>query len=42
VIKPLLLAVAAALLLPALAVAFSNTEPLAADQWYLTQDRAWE
>ena len=40
-IKPLLLAVAAALLLPALAFAFSNTEPLAADQWYLTQDRAW-
>ena len=39
--KPLLCAFAAALLLPALAVAFGNTEPLAADQWYLTQDRAW-
>ena len=39
--KPLLCAVAAALLLPALALAFSNTEPLANDQWYLTQDRAW-
>jgi hypothetical protein len=41
VTKPLLCALAAALLLPALAVAFGNTEPLAADQWYLTQDRAW-
>jgi hypothetical protein len=41
VTKPLLCAVAAALLLPALALAFGNTEPLAADQWYLTQDRAW-
>jgi subtilase family protein len=41
VTKPLLCAVAAALLAPALAVAFGNTEPLAAQQWYLTQDRAW-
>jgi subtilase family protein len=41
VTKPLLCVVAAALLLPALAVAFNNTEPLATDQWYLTQDRAW-
>jgi subtilisin family serine protease len=41
VTKPVLCALAAALLLPALAVAFGNTEPLAADQWYLTQDRAW-
>ena len=39
--KPLLCAVAVALLVPALAVAFGNTEPLAADQWYLSQDRAW-
>ena len=39
--KPLLCAVGAALLLPALAVAFGNTEPLAAQQWYLAQDRAW-
>lgn len=39
--KPLLCAVAAALLAPALALAFGNTEPLAAQQWYLTQDRAW-
>jgi hypothetical protein len=41
VTKPLLCAVAAALLVPALALAFGNTEPLATDQWYLTQDRAW-
>jgi hypothetical protein len=41
VTKPLLCAVAVALLVPALAVAFGNTEPLAADQWYLNQDRAW-
>jgi subtilisin family serine protease len=41
VTKPLLCAVAVALLVPALAVAFGNTEPLAADQWYLSQDRAW-
>ena len=30
-----------ALVLPALAVAFDNTEPLAARQWYLTEDNAW-
>jgi hypothetical protein len=41
VTKPFLCALAAALLLPAAAPAFNNTEPLAADQWYLTQDRAW-
>src|SRR5207247_8509331 len=41
VTKPLLWAVAAALVVPALAVAFGNTEPLAGDQWYLNQDRAW-
>jgi subtilisin family serine protease len=41
VTKPLLCAVAAALLAPALALAFGNTEPLAAQQWYLAQDRAW-
>jgi subtilisin family serine protease len=28
-------------MLPALALAFANTEPLAAQQWYLEQDRAW-
>jgi subtilisin family serine protease len=37
-----LAAAAAALALPALAVAFPNTEPLAAKQWYLTQDKAWD
>jgi outer membrane protein assembly factor BamB len=36
-----LLAAAAALVLPAAAAAFDNTEPLAAKQWYLTEDRAW-
>jgi len=41
VTKPLFCAVAVALLVPALAVAFGNTEPLAADQWYLNQDRSW-
>jgi serine protease len=41
VTKALLFVLAAALLLPAAAPAFGNTEPLAADQWYLTQDRAW-
>jgi hypothetical protein len=41
VTKPLLCALAAALAVPALAVAFGNTEPLAPQQWYLTQDRAW-
>jgi serine protease len=34
-------AVLAALLLPALAFAFDNLEPLAAEQWYLVQDNAW-
>jgi subtilisin family serine protease len=40
--------VALALVVPALALAagtassFENTEPLAARQWYLEQDRAWE
>jgi subtilisin family serine protease len=29
------------LLVPAAALAFSNTEPDAAQQWYLTQDKAW-
>ncbi len=29
------------LLLPAAALAFPNTEPDAAQQWYLTQDNAW-
>jgi serine protease len=33
--------VAAALAVPALALAFPNTEPLASHQWYLVQDRAW-
>lgn len=32
----------AALAAPAAAVAFPNTEPLAAKEWYLTQDRAWD
>ena len=31
----------AALMLPALALAFDNLEPLAAKQWYLGQDNAW-
>jgi subtilisin family serine protease len=31
----------AALVLPTLAFAFDNLEPLAAKQWYLEQDRAW-
>jgi serine protease len=33
--------VAAALAVPALALAFPNTEPLASHQWYLVQDHAW-
>jgi len=41
VTKSIPCALAAALLLPALALAFGNTEPLAPQQWYLTQDRAW-
>ena len=40
--RPLALAVAAlALVLPASSLAFDNTEPLAAKQWYLEQDNAW-
>ena len=40
--RPLALAVAAlALALPASSLAFDNTEPLAAKQWYLEQDNAW-
>ena len=31
----------AALLLPAAALAFDNSEPLAAKQWYLESDQAW-
>jgi len=30
------------LVLPAVAAAFDNTEPLADKQWYLTQDHAWD
>ena len=33
---------AGALALPAFALAFPNTAPLASDQWYLTTDRAWD
>jgi hypothetical protein len=40
-VKPLLCALAAFLALPALAFAFANSEPLAAQQWYLDEDRAW-
>jgi hypothetical protein len=40
--RPLALAVALlALVLPAASLAFDNTEPLAAKQWYLEQDNAW-
>ena len=38
----LLLVAFAALALSATAAAFPNTEPLAAKQWYLTQDKAWD
>jgi subtilase family protein len=41
VTKTFLCALAASLLFPALAVAFPNPEPLAAQQWYLDVDRAW-
>jgi subtilisin family serine protease len=34
-------ALALALVMPALAAAFDNTEPYAAKQWYLTEDEAW-
>ena len=36
-----IVAAVAALVLPALAHAFDNLEPLAAKQWYLAQDNAW-
>ena len=36
-----LLAVLAALAVPAVAAAFTNTEPDAAKEWYLDQDQAW-
>ena len=36
-----LLAVLAALVVPAVAAAFANTEPDAAKEWYLDQDQAW-
>ena len=39
--RPVLCVLAAALAVPALALAFANPEPLAAHQWYLEQDRAW-
>jgi hypothetical protein len=42
-VKTLVAALAAAALLAAPAAsAFDNTEPLAAKQWYLTADRAWD
>jgi subtilisin family serine protease len=41
VTRSILCALAAALAAPALALAFANTEPLAPQQWYLDQDRAW-
>jgi subtilisin family serine protease len=37
----LLWTIAAALCAAGSATAFDNTEPLAADQWYLNQDQAW-
>jgi Subtilase family len=37
-----LLVLAAALLAAAGAAAFDNTEPFAAQQWYLTKDQAWD
>jgi len=37
----LLLLTVAALAVPAAAAAFANTEPLAAQQWYLDSDHAW-
>ncbi|HEY6961556.1 MAG TPA: S8 family serine peptidase [Gaiellaceae bacterium] len=40
--RALILAAVLALAVPALAAAFDNTEPLAAKQWYLTNDRAWD
>lgn len=35
-------ALVAALCVPTLALGFDNTEPLAANQWYLEQDHAWD
>ena len=40
--RTFLCAVLAALAVPALALAFPNTEPLGPQQWYLEQDRAWD
>src|ERR1700759_2825855 len=37
----LALAALAVLVLPAAALAFTNTDPDAAQQWYLSQDNAW-
>jgi subtilisin family serine protease len=37
-----LAAAAAALAVPAFAAAFPNTEPLAAKQWYVERDHAWD
>jgi hypothetical protein len=42
VTRAVLAAVLAALVLPVAAAAFENTEPLAARQWYLTEDEAWD
>lgn len=39
--KLVLLIVLAALVVPAVAAAFANTEPDAAKEWYLDQDEAW-
>jgi len=39
--RALTAAVIAALALAGAAAAFDNTEPDAAEQWYLTQDQAW-
>jgi len=36
-----LLLAATVLAVPAVALGFDNTEPLAANQWYLTEDEAW-
>jgi hypothetical protein len=42
-VRPLLalLVAATALAVPAVALGFDNTEPLAGNQWYLEQDEAW-
>jgi subtilisin family serine protease len=40
-LRGLLAALAAAVLLAAPAAAFDNTEPLASHQWYLDEDNAW-